>query len=244
MKSEWNDYAVKPWCGKLSGKGVLAQLVRERSSTGVSARWATVDCFWPKQWHWCVLADLHFIKKKASGDFSRTFQTKHKESILYQVRGSRRFRYLLLCPLLDVWRQRPLLLPLCPRSSNKLRDVSKLCHRPLCPDPYKQTAVWPKFTSPVAGHGVDEVPVVERVDDSLHNQFWESVYSLDVGMAFSAKSEFVQVRIAITRASVIATIIVIVTVISTAIVISTTYLSSSAKSFLAYASTIHLSTNK
>ena len=37
---------------------------RQRLSTVVSARWATVDWSKPKEWNWCARADLHFKKKK------------------------------------------------------------------------------------------------------------------------------------------------------------------------------------
>ena len=38
----------------------LTQLVSEHSSTVVSARWATVDRPWHKEWNWCARATLHF----------------------------------------------------------------------------------------------------------------------------------------------------------------------------------------
>ena len=40
------------------------QLVRKQSVTVVSARWATVDWSWPKEWIWCARASLHLLKKK------------------------------------------------------------------------------------------------------------------------------------------------------------------------------------
>ena len=41
------------------------QLVREHLATviSVSAHWATVDWSWPKEWRWCVRANLHFKKQ-------------------------------------------------------------------------------------------------------------------------------------------------------------------------------------
>ena len=39
-------------------------LVREHSATVVSARWATVNRSWRKEWNQCARADLHYKKKK------------------------------------------------------------------------------------------------------------------------------------------------------------------------------------
>ena len=41
--------AVRAGCGNLSGKLAYTQLVKDRSSTVVSARWATKDWPWPKE---------------------------------------------------------------------------------------------------------------------------------------------------------------------------------------------------
>ena len=46
------------------------------SATVVSARWATVDWSWHKEWNWCVQANIHFKKKKKkvqAGNNGRTF---------------------------------------------------------------------------------------------------------------------------------------------------------------------------
>ena len=45
-------------------KRAHTQLVREHSGTVVSARWATVDWPWPKEWSLCARANLHFKKEK------------------------------------------------------------------------------------------------------------------------------------------------------------------------------------
>ena len=53
------------------------QLVKEHLATVISACWATVDWSWPKEWNWCVQADLHFKKKKVLvGNDSSTLPPK------------------------------------------------------------------------------------------------------------------------------------------------------------------------
>ena len=54
---------------------------QEHFVTVVSARRATVDCSWPKEWNWCVLAHLNYKKKKkksADGEWI----VKHSPQIL------------------------------------------------------------------------------------------------------------------------------------------------------------------
>ena len=45
-------------------KQAHTQLVREHSTTVVSAWWATVDWSWSKEWNWCARANLHFKPPK------------------------------------------------------------------------------------------------------------------------------------------------------------------------------------
>ena len=40
------------------------QLVREHSATVVSARWATMDLSWHKEWNWYAWTNLHLKKKE------------------------------------------------------------------------------------------------------------------------------------------------------------------------------------
>ena len=46
----------------LAGKHARSQLIRECSTTVVSARLATVDQSWRDQWNYCAHTDLHFEK--------------------------------------------------------------------------------------------------------------------------------------------------------------------------------------
>ena len=46
-------------------KRAHTQLVRKHIVTIVSARWATVDWSWHKEWNYCTRANLHFKEKKA-----------------------------------------------------------------------------------------------------------------------------------------------------------------------------------
>ena len=64
-KSEWADYAACPGtvCEPIR-TWAHEQLVREYSAIVVSARWATVDWSWPKEWTYCARTNLHFKKKK------------------------------------------------------------------------------------------------------------------------------------------------------------------------------------
>ena len=51
-KSEWADYAaVHAWCGSLSGNELTHNLSRNNSATVLSARWATVNWSWYKEWN-------------------------------------------------------------------------------------------------------------------------------------------------------------------------------------------------
>ena len=67
-------------------KQAHAQLVRKRSTTVVSARWATVDWPWHKEWNKCGRANVHFKKttnkqtnKKSAGG---EWMVQHSPTIL------------------------------------------------------------------------------------------------------------------------------------------------------------------
>ena len=47
-----------------NGGSILLRVLRECSVTVISACWATVDWYWPKEWNKCAQANLHFKKKK------------------------------------------------------------------------------------------------------------------------------------------------------------------------------------
>ena len=49
------------------GRQAHTQLMREHSTTVVSACWATVDWSWPRKRNWWAQADFHFKKKKSTG---------------------------------------------------------------------------------------------------------------------------------------------------------------------------------
>ena len=44
-------------------KRARTQLARVQSATVVSARWATMDRSWPKEWNYCARANVYFKKK-------------------------------------------------------------------------------------------------------------------------------------------------------------------------------------
>ena len=46
----------------------LRATVKEHSATVVSARWATVDRYWRKEWNSCARADLHLNNRKNIGE--------------------------------------------------------------------------------------------------------------------------------------------------------------------------------
>ena len=52
---------------ELIRKQAHTQLVRAHSATVVSARWATVNWSWRKEWNKCARAKLHWKKKKNAG---------------------------------------------------------------------------------------------------------------------------------------------------------------------------------
>ena len=70
-------------------KRAHTQLVREHSAIVVSARRATVDWSWHKEWNWCARANLHFKKKKKKcrrGMNGRPFsQNPHKRGKSHHV---------------------------------------------------------------------------------------------------------------------------------------------------------------
>ena len=79
--ADYTQTRIHPWPNKV-GDGWLCrcpgiawepirtwshkQLVREHLVTVISARWATVDWSWPKEWKWCAHANLHLKKKKSA----------------------------------------------------------------------------------------------------------------------------------------------------------------------------------
>ena len=58
------------------------QHVREHSVTVVSARWAPVEWSWPKEWNWCVRANLQFKKKIKNRNTGGVWMVKHSPQIL------------------------------------------------------------------------------------------------------------------------------------------------------------------
>ena len=62
-------------------KGAHTQLIREHSVTVISAHLATVDWFWPKEWNYCVQANLppkkKYLKKSAGGEWLATRRKSH-----------------------------------------------------------------------------------------------------------------------------------------------------------------------
>ena len=84
-QSEWADYTVQALFGNLigkraqalfgnlSGKRAHTQLIRECLVIVVSARLATLDWSWRKEWLWCPRADLHLKKLQAGITSSKIF---------------------------------------------------------------------------------------------------------------------------------------------------------------------------
>ena len=64
-------------------KRAYKQLVREHSTTIISAHWATVDRSWHKEWNWCAYANLHFRKKeRKKNSIGEEWMVKHSPKIL------------------------------------------------------------------------------------------------------------------------------------------------------------------
>ena len=63
-------------------RAAASQLVREHSATVVSARWATLDLSWQKEWNKCARVNLHFKKKKKRrrGMNGRRFSQKSSQA--------------------------------------------------------------------------------------------------------------------------------------------------------------------
>ena len=101
-KDPWPNEVEMGWLCRCPGivwepirKRAHTQLVRKHSVTVVSARWATVDWSWPKEWNKCAGANLHFRRGMNCRTFShnprmrgRSYHHHHHHSCVLLISTS------------------------------------------------------------------------------------------------------------------------------------------------------------